>query len=28
MKVDPTVTMGFDVQLPSPNGTAELSMAE
>jgi polyisoprenoid-binding protein YceI len=28
MKVDPTVTMGFDVELPAPSGTAEVSLAD
>ncbi len=28
MKVNPQVTMGFDVELPAPGATAELSLAE
>jgi len=28
MKVNPEVTMGFDVELPAPSATAELSLAE
>ncbi len=28
MKVDPNVTMGFDVELPAPSGSADISMAD